>query len=42
MYRIGKIPPIFIGKFAHKSVALLLCMEHSETKVETSSLILID
>jgi len=30
------------AKFAHKSVALLLCMERSETQAATSSLTLID
>jgi len=44
MYRIGKFPPIYSISviFAHESVALLLCMEHSETQVATSSLTLID
>jgi len=43
MYPIGKIPPIYISAiFAHKGVALLLCMERSETQVATSSLTLID
>jgi len=40
MYRISKIPLIYIAVFAHKSVMLVLCIECSETQVATLSLTL--